>query len=69
MNKALKLAANDYQETAKKVKIEHENEIRKRDCKIRETETKDAFLTEENVCWFFEARINHYIYLLLLFFF
>jgi hypothetical protein len=50
VNKALERAANDYQDTAKRVNIEHENEIRKRDCKIREAETKEAFLTEENVC-------------------
>ncbi|CAG8548243.1 17562_t:CDS:10 [Rhizophagus irregularis] len=48
VNKALKLAANDYQETVKRINIEHESEIRKRDCKIREAETKEAFLTEEN---------------------
>jgi hypothetical protein len=33
----------------KRTNVEHENEIRKLDCKIHEAEAKEALLTEENV--------------------
>ncbi|CAG8597756.1 12429_t:CDS:10 [Gigaspora margarita] len=47
VDQALSRAACYYQEMAKRTAVEHENDIRKRDCKIREAETKEIALTEE----------------------
>ncbi|CAG8533455.1 16333_t:CDS:10, partial [Funneliformis mosseae] len=47
VDQALNRTTNYYQDITKKITAEHENEIRKRDCKIREIETKEASLLEE----------------------
>ncbi|CAG8600670.1 4633_t:CDS:10 [Dentiscutata erythropus] len=47
IDQALSRAACYYQEMAKRTTVEHENDIRKRDCKIREAEAKELALTEE----------------------
>ncbi|CAI2171958.1 12467_t:CDS:10 [Funneliformis geosporum] len=47
VDQALNRTTNYYQDIAKKIAVEHENEIRKRDCKIGEIETKEVSLLEE----------------------
>ncbi|CAG8536120.1 6897_t:CDS:10 [Racocetra fulgida] len=54
----LNRAACYYQEMAKRTAVEHENDIRKRDCKIREAEAKETALAEEIVHNAIKAESN-----------
>ncbi|KAG9290603.1 hypothetical protein G9A89_011566 [Geosiphon pyriformis] len=47
VDQALHRAAQYYQDLAKRAAVEHENEIRKRDCKLREAESRETALSEE----------------------
>ncbi|CAG8514172.1 8517_t:CDS:10, partial [Ambispora leptoticha] len=47
VDQALNRAQLYYQDLAKRAAVQHENEIRKRDCKLREAEIRESTLNEE----------------------